>query len=193
MRNKRRYAPVERENTWDNAKDRHRFYFMAMYYLGYLSYDKKTGRFTNTKTGTVYGPSKTGRAQITMYLPKRHGKKRPVTMLAYRLAWWLFKGPIPRGIQLNHKDGKKGNDRLSNLELNTNGQNQEHANRTGLRRVPRGELTGRAAKLTDAQVRKIKIALRNGVQATLLARKYKISNCTISNIKLEYSWAHIEI
>jgi hypothetical protein len=41
-------------------------------------------------------------------------------------------GPIPEGMEVNHKDGDKSNNRLDNLELLSHSQNLKHAFDTGL-------------------------------------------------------------
>lgn len=58
------------------------------------------------------------------------GKVRNVA--AHRVVWAQANGDIPRGLEINHIDGSKTNNALSNLELVTPKQNAEHAIRTGL-------------------------------------------------------------
>ena len=41
------------------------------------------------------------------------------TYLVHRLIWEAFNGPIPKGLQINHKDENKLNNCLSNLEMVT--------------------------------------------------------------------------
>lgn len=50
----------------------------------------------------------------------------------HQLIALAFLGPRPEGRQVNHKDGAKLNNRLSNLEYLTHKQNMEHAARSGL-------------------------------------------------------------
>ena len=37
----------------------------------------------------------------------------------HRLLWEAFRGPIPSGLEINHRDGNRSNNRLDNLELVT--------------------------------------------------------------------------
>jgi len=43
-----------------------------------------------------------------------------------------FLGKVPKGKEINHKDGDKFNNAASNLEYRTHKENQEHAAKAGL-------------------------------------------------------------
>lgn len=61
--------------------------------------------------------------------------------------------PNPENLpQVNHKDGDKRNNKVSNLEWITNTENMRHAYSTGVRTNPSGAKHGNA-KLTEDQVR----------------------------------------
>ena len=47
--------------------------------------------------------------------------------LAHRLVWRHFKGPIPEGLTVNHKNGKKKENWPDNLELATHSEQMLHA------------------------------------------------------------------
>lgn len=49
-----------------------------------------------------------------------------IILYAHRLVWVAANGPIPKGREINHKDGDKTNNRLSNLELTTHHENLRH-------------------------------------------------------------------
>lgn len=49
------------------------------------------------------------------------------TACAHRLVWRHFNGPIPSGLTVNHKDGRKKINRPSNLELATHSEQMTHA------------------------------------------------------------------
>ena len=57
-------------------------------------------------------------------------------MAAHRLVWTVLRGPIPAGMDINHLDGAKHNNRPGNLEPATRRQNHLHAYSTGLRSAP---------------------------------------------------------
>lgn len=43
---------------------------------------------------------------------------------AHRIIWEIFNGPMPKGMEIDHKDGNKLNNNISNLRLATSGQNK---------------------------------------------------------------------
>lgn len=59
-----------------------------------------------------------------------HGK--PSTKYVHRLVAAAFIGEIPQGMVVNHIDGDKTNNHVTNLEIITQSGNREHAARTGL-------------------------------------------------------------
>lgn len=56
-----------------------------------------------------------------------HYNRKPYKALAHRIVYSYFKGEIPDGMQINHIDGDKGNNALSNLEVVTPSENMRHA------------------------------------------------------------------
>ena len=62
---------------------------------------------------------------------------------AHRMIWEHVNGPIPTGMQINHKNGNKADNRIENLELVTPSENCLHAYRSGLHSA-KGALNGRA-------------------------------------------------
>lgn len=68
---------------------------------------------------------------------RKKGKKFKVYVI-HRLMWEAFRGPIPKNMQINHKNGIKTDNNLNNLELVTHAENIRHAARTGLLRPVQG-------------------------------------------------------
>jgi hypothetical protein len=90
---------------------------------------------------------------------------------------------------VNHKDGNKTNNNVSNLEWCTYKRNTQHALETGLMKT--GEEHPRA-KLTEAQVKAIKEAIEKGVPCLKLAKIYNVASSTIDRIKRGKIWKHIQ-
>lgn len=54
-----------------------------------------------------------------------------VQTMAHRVVWESLHGPIPDGLQINHKDLNKQNNHPSNLELATGTENIRHSHANG--------------------------------------------------------------
>lgn len=100
---------------------------------------------------------------------------------AHRLVWRHFHGRIPPNLTINHKNGKKSDNRPKNLELATHSEQTLHAYKMGLK-DEYGEKNP-ASKLTDAQVVAIRLRYAKGrVTLEMLAQKYGVRFQQISRI-----------
>jgi HNH endonuclease/NUMOD4 motif len=96
-----------------------------------------------------------------------------------------FLGPKPLGMDVNHKDGNKQNNRIENLEYLTRSENHKHAFRLGLAKSPFTGVKGdhhRNTKVLDADVRTMREEYANGTSRQALAAKYGISYYTVWDI-----------
>jgi hypothetical protein len=59
------------------------------------------------------------------FSPCKDGKY--VKMAVHRAMWEAFVGPIPKGMEINHKNLDRADNRLENLELLTHRENVQHA------------------------------------------------------------------
>lgn len=113
---------------------------------------------------------------IVMYLEDKNIKKT-----LHRVIWESFKGPIPKGLEINHLDGVKTNSCLSNLELVTPSQNQIHAYKTGLKKITTGTKHWNSV-FSNKDILKIKDLLKNGMSQGKISKMYGCNQSSISDI-----------
>lgn len=109
----------------------------------------------------------------------------------HKLVMEAFNGTIPGDKQVNHKNGKKNDNRLSNLEYCTAKENTVHAHKTGL--VDNKGSKNNLAKLKESDVKKIRKEYgKKGVTYKSLAKKYKVVPSNIRFIVKKLTWKHIK-
>lgn len=107
------------------------------------------------------------------------------TARVHHLVAAAFLGPRAAGIEVNHKNCDKADNRVENLEYVTSQENTAHAVQMG--RQPRGERHGRA-KLTESQVKEI-AASREPLK--VVAARYGIERSTVWYIRKRKLWKHL--
>lgn len=105
---------------------------------------------------------------------------------AHRFIWECVNGPIPEGMEINHINGIKFDNRICNLELVTPSENSLHAYRIGLKTAV-GEKNGRAV-LTPDDVRLIRAT---SAPQIVLARRFGISRSSVRDIKARITWRNV--
>lgn len=109
----------------------------------------------------------------------------------HRLVAAAFLGDCPSGHQVNHKDGNKTNNRLSNLEYVTPSENVRHARRLLGNWARRGSEHG-IAKLTEAQIPVIRELIASGMLThRAIGERFGVCAATIDNIKSGKVWSHV--
>jgi hypothetical protein len=95
-------------------------------------------------------------------------------------------------LDVNHIDGNKANNSLSNLEWVTHQQNIEHARKV-LKKWSdqRGSKTP-GSKLTEEGVKEIRRLKAEGMSQTKIAAIYGVTQVNISMIVRRKLWAHVE-
>ena len=131
-----------------------------------------------------------GYALVTLY---RYGLRR--RRKVHILVTEAFLGPCPDGLEVNHKNGIKHDNKVSNLEYVTHSENLKHSFRVLGREPPKVKVHGEAngqAKLTDTIVREIRrLYPEGGVTQCELGARYGVAHSTISRILHRKKGAHV--
>jgi hypothetical protein len=94
-------------------------------------------------------------------------------MLAHRVVALAFLSYRRRHMEINHNNGVKTDNSVSNIEYTTRKKNVLHSYRNGFRKnTARGERIGNS-KLTKSSVKKIRMLLAKAAEFKRLGRPYK--------------------
>ena|SRR3989304_3536307 len=147
---------------------------------------KSVARYRPSREGNIRRPTYP-RGYVYVELSKNNKKsKRSV----HRMVALAFIPNPMRLPEVNHLDGDKKNNRVSNLEWCTKSENQLHSFRIG--RVPacvQGKRNPNA-KLTELQVKEIRKRMIME-KTTHLAKEYGVTFGAIARIKNGTGWANI--
>lgn len=88
--------------------------YEELYWVSNFGRIKTLGNGKTHKTERILRPEKlkNGYLRVCLY---RDGKAKPFSI--HRLVWAAFNGPIPNGMQINHLNEDKTDNRLENLSL----------------------------------------------------------------------------
>jgi len=146
------------------------------------------------------------KAQVTfdgyLWVDMNSGTKR-LTGRVHRLVYAAYGGVLIKGMEINHLDGNKKNNHISNLEQVTQEENRRHAialglmangarnaARTRMERKFGGSQSGNA-KLVEAQVPEIRRRRSEGESLAQLSADFGVTKSLISMIARRRIWRYI--
>jgi hypothetical protein len=161
---------------WENVPD-----FEGMYEVSSLGRIKRIATGCGTWIGRMLKPSDGGKGYLYVSLSKNDVTYRTGVS---RLVAKVFI-PNPDNLpEVNHRDGIKANNAVTNLEWTTHLDNIAHSCYTGLR--PIGE-DSPGAKLTAIQVAEIRSRYVKG-NGKILAKEFGVTNTQICRIVKGICW-----
>ena len=163
--------------------------YTGKYQISNLGNVRSLDRFDSLnrfKSGSIrkISTEKDGYSYITLIGDNSKSK----SFFIHRLVAMSFEIPGFDKIQINHIDGDKSNNKISNLEWVTASENSIHALKLGLRKS--GE-DHPLSKLSNAQVLEIPNLLKIGYSLKKISILYNVSYSTIKNISRKHKWKYL--
>ena len=152
-------------------------------------YVSNSGLIKNNNTGRILRPRLDKRGYVKHSLSVNG---EIITVYPHRLVGLLFVEGFEEGLTIDHIDGNKLNNHLSNLEWVSNTENISRAHKMGLHDT-RGERNGNA-KLTEKDViwiREHYIKKDKDYGTKAIAQKYNIGETTVREIISGKKWKNI--
>lgn len=139
----------------------------------------------------------TGRANFRILSPNSSGRyirvaickdgKKLGTIGLHRLVYETFVGEIPDGMEINHVNGNKHDNSISNLECVTPSENVRHAIDTGLLVAKAGTQCGHS-KFTEEEIHHIR---RKEMKQKEYAALYGVNYTTIQRIQYRKTYKEV--
>lgn len=119
---------------------------------------------------------------------KLHKDGAGIIYSVHRIVLLAFMGPCPEGFEGSHLDGARTNNHIDNLVWETRSENHQRKKEHGTGQ--HGSKHG-FAKLSESDVVEIKRELAKGCIQKDLAKRFKIDEKVITNIKHGRAWVHV--
>jgi len=144
----------------------------------------KSGRVQHVKQRNLALQNNNGYWACQLW--KNNHMKRP---LVHVIVAQAFIGTNPDGLDVNHIDGNKKNNAVSNLEYCSRSENNFHACRIGLRKTGENHPW---AKLSADQVKEIRLLNKEqGLGCRKLSKIYGVAKETIISILNNSNWKNL--
>lgn len=150
---------------------------------------EQSGLLVDPKRGVVYGAAGTPIGGVCADGYVRLGGNRNGYLYAHRVIYEAARGPIPAGLEIDHVNGNKADNRARNLEAVTHAENVQRAVAMGL--APVGAARS-DAKLTEAQVREIRRTIGT-VTTREWARRLGVDAKTVRLVRSGTTWRHVKL
>lgn len=138
--------------------------------------------------GKIIKPTKNKNRGNYLYVTLSYNQKRVFKSL-HRLVAETFIKNVGDKPEVNHIDGDKGNNKVSNLEWVTSKENSEHAVKNGL--LPSGQYSHHAVFSND-QVRNMRKEYKGGLRLTDLAKRFRVNPSTMHSILNYRTYKNVE-
>jgi len=96
-----------------------------------------------------------------------------------RLVAETFLGPCPEGLEVNHKDGDKKNNRIDNLEYVSHMTNMQHCEAKGLRKPFHG-IRWKTNKVSMQTAQVFSMLSEQGMSQRAIAKRFGLSQHTVN-------------
>ena len=179
---------IMNKEIWKSIKG-----YGGMYKVSNLGRVKSIDRYINhpyfgkiKRKSKILTPGKDKGGYLLVGLRKNNKQK---TKYIHRLVAEHFIPKLKNKHQINHIDGNKKNNYISNLEWCNSSENKKHAFKIGLKTF-KGENHPRS-KLTSKKVKEIRGKYKNkDITQIELAKEYNIDQMQVSRIVNYIRWSH---
>ena len=167
--------------------------FENSYEISTLGNVRSVDRFVEGRRGLIKGKNITKRKNKRGYYEIRVGiNGKYEDRIVHRLVAKTFIPNLENKPQVNHINGNKLDNRIENLEWNTNSENQKHAYKIGTQPNKKGSNNSNTS-LTDDIVINIINIFNLGKKPSIISKELNISLGIIRNIVQGRTWKHLNI
>jgi hypothetical protein len=189
-------TPYPKEEIWKKAKVEYKKRLIRFedYEISNLGRIKRISNDRNWSNQTFVGKILNGGTHILGYrrVTLHTSDLKQYIVFIHRILAYSFLEVPNKSCEINHKDGRKWYNILSNIEFCSRSYNMRHSFQYGLSIPKIGSKNGNSI-LSEKIVTEIKLFRKKGISGNKLSKKFNINLSTIKNIISGRQWRHINV
>ena len=149
----------------------------------------KNGDVINIKTEKILNGKKKNFNNYLLFTIHNKKLEKPFTYLQHRFVYEVFKGPIPKCLEIDHQNGLKSDNRIKNLQLLTPRQNSEKSNNKAI--ISTCVETGKERRFISIKTASIELGINSAYISDICRKKKYCKTATSKKDKHKYTFRYL--
>ena len=150
----------------------------------------RNGDVINIKTEKILNGKKKNFNNYLLFTIHNKKLEKPFTYLQRCFVYEVFKGPIPKCLEIDHQNGVKSDNRIKNLQLLTPRQNSEKSNNKAI--ISTCVETGKERRFISIKTASIELSINSAYISDICRKKKYCKTATSKKDKHKYTFRYLD-
>ena len=162
-------------------------YYKHLVFSNYAA--SKNGDIINVKNERILKMGKDGSGYLHFKIYDKNLEK-PLSYLQHRFVYEVFKGPIPRGFEIDHQNNIKTDNRIKNLQLLTHKQNIEKSKNKPI--ISINIETGEERRFLSNKKASIELDIKRSLISKICCKRKSYKSATSKKDNQKYTFRYLD-